>query len=575
MTALLLLAPFTLAAAEPDQFAGTLARRVEQLTQALDSPWPLRRAEAAAELTVLANDTDKAPQLSSLLRDALVARQTSLEVRTQLLRLLNTLPPGAVPERQATPAEFERLFASLSSDNFSTRQAAMVRLEWLLSLPAHGATQLSKLRAALADPATSPDGRVFFSRLYQQARRTWLLDEPRDWNLPAISEPQLDLWLDALTEARGNRPREQTRRARESAERELTDALARDEYVPVLIEKLKLRVERGGTDDDATARLGNLYDNARPGLIAEGWGFIPDDQGELRRQQMIVQHLIAGVPQRPPQALKSTHFDNVSAKRARCVSGNTLSDGEFYPVGRAIPHPVQPDYFFHLIYCPRPRLRMIYSLRIEQHEARLAELSQATCRFYLDSKQPIPRRELTMLAALDPGVVSAFAGRFMLAVEDGPLDSFAQYSSQHTELCRILAEHGTQRIAPAFLEAVAKDRIQSPAKTNTPLDYRWLVPLLIAHRDPWPEADRWLGGQIARTEPLVVEKQDGADVGGTSAALLLQRRGLSPQPYDLELVEPALDNDDFYGHRFTTPEGRERFIEWWKEQGEKQDKDPA
>lgn len=570
----LFFAPLMLPAGETD-YSAALAQRFELLIQTLDSASPLMRADAASELSKLAANPQSASQLATLLREALVRQQTSLEVRTHLLRLLNTLPEGVAPNLQAAPGEFEQLYDQLSSDDFSTRQAALIRLEWLLSLPAYGGGQLPHLKTVLANPELPADGRVLFTRLYQRARRTWLLENPRNWKLPAISEPQLDRWLDALTEPQADRPREQTRVARDAAERELNDALARDAYVRVLIEKLKLRVEKKGVDSDAAARLGKLYDVARPGLIAEGWGLVSDDEGEMYRQQMIVQHLITGVPQRPPMATKPTYFDEVTAERALCVSGNTLSDGEYYPVGRAIPHPVRSDYFFHLIYCPLPRIRMVYNLRINESDARLAELSRATCRYYLNAKQPIPRNEVPMLVALDPDVVSDFAGRFFLAVDDGPLDPFAQYSSRHTELCRVLAEYATRQIAPTYLEALAKNRILPPEKTNTPLDYRWLVPLLVAHRDPWPDVDRWLGDQAARTELLVPENKEGAEVGGTAAALLLERRGLSPRPYDLDLVEPALDNDTFYGYRFATPEGRQRFIEWWKEQQAEKKKDPA
>ncbi len=75
--------------------------------------------------------------------------------------------------------------------------------------------------------------------------------------------------------------------------------------------------------------LQELVDFARPCLAAEVWS---------NHAHMTVQYLIVDLPQYNEMTGLSTHFDRIDDLTAHCVSGNSLTEGN-YPVRIAIPHP--------------------------------------------------------------------------------------------------------------------------------------------------------------------------------------------------------------------------------------------
>jgi hypothetical protein len=280
-----------------------------------------------------------------------------------------------------------------------------------------------------------------------------------------------------------------------------------------------------------------------------------------------VQHLIAGVPQHAPGSERATHFDYIDDKRAHCVSGNTLSPNTDYPVHRAIPHPQNPGYFFQLINCHTPRIRLVYELRLEsQEQQRLAEVSVSTCEAWLATKHVLKRNELNMIPGLAPDVVSHFAGRYMCTVDDQPLDNDVAMHSVHTDLCRVLLEYGgTRRLMPGLGKALAENRIKRAPAGTVPLNYPWVLALKVSKRDPWPEADAWLAEQVALDESLYFGGTRSPEVGATAASILLERHQMNLRDFRLEqALETPLDDDEFYGYRFTAPEGRKAVQEWWQ-----------
>lgn len=566
-TAVLLgILPATLRA-DPASSPDELPRTVARLLSGLDNDREFERQVAVQELDALAARPESAAQLSSLLRTALVQPQTSLEVRTQLRRVLEKLPAAeTLTPPEATLGEIHRLVEQLDADSYDDRRSAAARLKWLLRDNRHAVTVMHKLKNRLADPDLPTDSRGRLEAIWQAARQSWLLSDPATWKLPPVTAAQANAWIDQLCRPLPAEDRRAARIARDAAERELRDLLCRDDMVPALRKALEARQADPLLDVDSAGRIGRLYDLSRPGLIAECWAVESSENGYIRKQ-LVVQHLIAGVPQHAPGSERATHFDFIDDKRAHCVSGNTLSPNTNYPVHRAIPHPQNPGFFFHLIHCYTPRIRLVYELRIDaQEQERLAELSFSTCEAWLAEKHVLKRNELLMLPALAPEVVSSFAGRYFLAVNDQPLDDDAGMHSVHTELCRALMEYGgTKRVMPGLAKALADGRIKPAPAGTVPLNYPWVLALHLARSDPWPEADEWLADQIGRTDALYFGGTRSPEVGATAASILLERHKRNLADFQLEQVlETPLDDHGFFGYRFTAPEGRKAVERWWQ-----------
>ena len=105
-----------------------------------------------------------------------------------------------------------------------------------------------------------------------------------------------------------------------------------------------------------------------------------------------------------------------------------------------------------------------------------------------------------------------------------------------------------------------------------------MAALSIAHRDPWPEVDAWLAGQIGRSELLVVGRPADAtdthaaspEVGATAAAILLVRHRQPLAPFGLQSAsDPVLIQHATDGYHFLSPEGRKQVAEWWQREAEK------
>ena len=159
---------------------------------------------------------------------------------------------------------------------------------------------------------------------------------------------------------------------------------------------------------------------------------------------------------------KPIQFGPVNHRVARCVSANVLTPGEDYPVGVAIPHPTGENWFYHLVYLPTGRSRMIRLFAPEGDEAQqLAAISRRTLGRVLADKRTLSEPELQMLFALDPAEVSRFADKYFLLVDDGPLPEFGQLRlggrpSRLGTICVWLAIDGTKDAVPGLLEAMAK-----------------------------------------------------------------------------------------------------------------------
>jgi hypothetical protein len=559
--------------------ADEVRREVVQLIKDLDSERFYTRTDAAKRLEQLASQAAFKGLVATEFSRVLVAAETSLEVRKQVELLQRTIPDvQPAPPGEIGAAELARLIGQLEDDSYGVRLSATRRLEWFLGNPKSVCRILVRLKDRMADDRLSADTPIWLERMYDRARAAWLLTDPTGWELPQVSTDQIKRWLDDVVRVVPADAPSNVRHAARTAKRELWDLLARDEYVPQLKRLLEVRLADGELNRDGMARLRELLDLTRPAMVAEYW------EGH---HHMGTQQLLVNVPARTEGSLRPSHFDWINDETAHCVSGSNLAPGE-YPVGVAIPHPNREGAIFHLVNLPTPRRRMAYDQYAKLEEAkRLTELSRRTLDRFLRLKQPLVRDQLLLLSQLDFREVSRFAGGFFMAVDDQTmapeelpfvnqylpgsvrLNSVMQRlggrSSRHGVLAAILVAEGTKEAAPGLLEAIAARRFLSPS-SEPPRRMEWTAALAIAQRDPWPEVDRWLGGLIDQTVPLVEQTPNAADLGATAAGLLLKRHQQDPARFGLEPVnDDLLSESGLTGYRFPSDDARKKTAAWWGE----------
>jgi hypothetical protein len=532
-------------------------RQAASLIEQLDSDRFDARSQALRQLKELAARPDLRPIMAEQIDRVLVLSETSFEVRQQLEQLRRELPQAKNrPAAEVSLDEVKRLIAQLEDDSFGKRLGATKRLEWLLEDPQFTFPILQRLKQRLGEDQIPADALGWLEPVYEYARGAWLASDPAQDNLPAVTTEQMTAWVDQLAApATAGRPLPQ--RVEQVARRELEDLLARDKYVPQVKEVLESRLAAGDLDADATARLNAMLELTFPAMVAEFW----QEGRHLNRQDLLV-----GVPKFYPQG--ASHFDRIDDRVAHCVSGVTLSPGE-YPVGVAIPHPTRETALFHLVNLPTPRRRMAYEYYVKTDEAtRLAQLSRRTLERLLAPKQSLSEPELVMLAQLDAQEVSRFAAEYFQLVADEPLagEGGPQASgrpSRHGLICEILAARGTRDAADGLIRAIQRNRFLPPTAT-APYRLPWIAALAISARDPWPGADDWLGTLIQRTDQLVLHRVEAPELGATAAAILLDRHRKKPSDFGLApFVDPLLAHVGIPGYRFADEASRGQAQAWW------------
>jgi hypothetical protein len=378
--------------------------------------------------------------------------------------------------------------------------------------------------------------------------------------LPPVADAQIRLWVDELAQPTEGKPAG-PRSPQAVAQQELLDVLARDDDLPrvkqIIAERLAAPIDREGA-----ARLKAMQQLMRPAMVAEIW---------QEHHQVTEQHLIVGKPSQSEGAPRPSYFDRIDDRVAHCVSGATLSPGD-YPVGVAFPHPIQETVFFCLLNLPTPRRQMAYTYYVKTDESkRLADISRRTFARYLREKRPLPEHDLTLLPQLDHRELSRFAGKYFLAIDDEPLSAAdaeeeENRTSRHGLICTILANFGTHDVIPDLTEAIAKRRFLPPAATP---GYRaaWWAALSIAQRDPWPEVDSWLAKRVSQNDVLIEGVDEKPELGATAAGLLLVRHHQSPSMFGLRSTGmPPERISRVEGFRFASADAAARVQRWWDEE---------
>ena len=557
---LLLTAPPTSSAEEPPIDQRTIPQQVDKLLTQLDEPTYEARQRAAAELAKLTADKDLAAVLAERFRRLLTAEGTSFEVRARLAELLRKLPVPSAADDVAAPSveAIAPLIALLNSDLHAERDGAQQRL---LALVQHKPLIIPVLKAAkagVANPESSTSVRRLLAPITERAHEAWLRTDLSGEELPKPSAEQINIWIDDAVRIESADDVESA--SRKPSESELLDLIARDDTRDGTLAMLRERVERE-TDEAVVQKLNYLLDFARPGMAAEGWN---------NHTNVVIQFLLIGVPQyndaiSPPRA---THFDRIDSQTAHCVSGNSLTEGD-YPVRVGIPHP-EPvrDSLFYLTNLPTPRSRLAYEYWLKRDGgSRLAEITQRTLEYFITRQTPLSEVEILMLAQLEPRAVSKFVGRYFTAVPDANLVSTPNglngLTSVHGGICLLMSRVGTQEAVPA-IEKLARSGALGKPKYPNRVDVAWVALLAIANRDPWPEIDPWLAGLIDEKIPLTTDPQSPPELGASAAGLLLDRHDVSVQPFGIVPAGEALsDVYQFFGFRFSSrrrPRERETLV---------------
>jgi hypothetical protein len=561
----------------PQSAARAAEQRAElqQRLQELDSPCYEIRRLAAERVERWLDMPEMTAMLAEQFQQLVVQPELPFEVRWRITIWRTRLPSArSEPPQSASAEELERLVRQLDDDSYSVRAGASERLQWMAASERLAQPIVLILKRRLADPLLSED---FYRRgesIRNIAWGIWLTNDAPDWNLPPVSDRQINDWLDELARPSSAHDLRAALRRR-IARQELMDVLSQDRDVPRVKSALEAHL-RGKLETQAALRLRELLDLTRPALVAECWS---------NRTQMLEQHLVVGQPMHVLGAEHPSHFDRADDQQAHCVSGNSLRPGK-YPVGVAFPPPCWPpgqaEAVFHLVNLPTPRRQIAYSYYVKTDPAaRLAKLSRRTLdRFLADKTLPMNDPELGMLGQLDAREVSRFASRYFLAMEDGKVDEdldqesstsrshLGSQSSRFGAICAQLALDGTREAVPGLLAAIGQKKFLSPTPLG-PYQLQWLAALSIARRDPWPDVDAWLAENIDNQQTVIIDHAEAAEIGATAAALLLTRHKQRPEAFGLQAAADAqLAELNLPGFRFHAPSDVQRVRQWWKRQSE-------
>lgn len=552
------------AAAEP-----TAAEAAGLIAQLDDGNFEVRR-RAAARLEELAQREEDQQSLGKTIQETLLAPDTSFEVRRQLEMLRKQLPPSAlpVPPADVSAEQISQLIRQLDAGKYSERVGAAARLSWLVTRPELACEIMTRLKGIQADASVSAEARKQLRPIAEAAREVWLTSEPKHWRLPAVSDAEIRGWLDQLQpEPLAPDAPPAMRKAwlagQEAAQQELLDLLARDDYLERVKAAIQERLARRDLNDATRVRLEALLDWTRPAMVAEFWE---------EKHNGGTQYLLVGVPSQTEGARRPSHFDRIDDHTAHCVSGNSLSPGD-YPVGVLFPHPeTTRNAQFQLVNLPTPRRRMAYEYHVKIDEAvRLREVSERTLIAIAAQKRPLGEAELCMVQHMDDGAVSRFAGAYFMAVGDPvPPDRKEQHAlgraSPCTNLCQVLTELGTHDAIEGLLGAIKAGKFPEPTP-EAPENWPWIAAMSIAERDPRPQDEPWLASLIERTDPLRKEGANPPELGATAAAILLMRHNVPLAKFGLESAEDRmLAESGAPDYRFTSPEMRQKAIGWWADQ---------
>lgn len=542
------------------------------------------RDDARRRLLALGAEPATASVVRQAVEAGLAAKPRDWETRTALEAILRRLPaadkssngPEATPAESLTPEVIDAVFTDLESDRFAVREAAAERFGPAAKNPRTCGLVMQRIKNRFDNPQLDLESLRRILPLWNDAWGTWLAHPAEQTEPPAPDGLTITKLIDQLVAPvpAGATYAHPMLAPYAAAERELLYLLARDDTFTRVRDALEQRLDRSaaeGMPREAHERLQNTFDWSRPAMVAEYW---------QNGRHMSIQHLLIGVPNHPEGSPRPSLFDRCDEKTAHCVSGNSLSPGD-WPVNIFFPHPLESNgpAQFHLKNLPTPRRRLSYEhevptllsreRQIAIDSARRKLITRQTCEYFLSRKHALDEREIEMLMYVDPDEVSKFAGRYLQSVDDVPMPIESRMAfgngSSHGMFCYQLAQLGTPEAGQALAAAIDKNRVLEP-NDGGPFRMEWLSLLDLSERVEWPGCDEWLAAQIDRTEHLDIRSTQRATTGASAAALLLRRHDQDPSAFGLERrFYEELGDLGNPGYRFTAPEGPARVKKWWRE----------
>jgi hypothetical protein len=494
---------------------------LSQLIAELDSDEFDRRDEALTHLLRLSDDPQQLPQLAEQVQKLLASPDTSYEVRAQLAPLIKKLG-AAVKVAEPTTAELNAAIEALDHNEFTQRAGAGAQIELWLSRDLAVGPIFARLKQRQYDDANEPSRELLdrLTALANRARGAWLTADVKRWPLPPIEDKILAELLDTIS-----RDPIESESNVESARQELLDRLSHPPDVDRVVAALKERLASPELPVDARTRLDELLQWTKPAMVAEIWN------GNHHRT---IQHLLIDVPAQVAGAPNPTHFDKIDDRTAHCVTGNSLTLGD-WPVGVYFPSPRTPAWStqFFLFNLPTARARLAYERHVERPEhERFRELSQRSTARWLADRAALSPGEIIMLSQLDRATILDFVPRYLRTVDDATLDVNAplpdSLQSRHSLLCLTLGLYGDQAVGRALCDAALQKRVDCPAGL-----WPRLAIVAIGTRDGWPGLDSVLA-EIVADDKLTEEVLNQLDIRATAASLLLTRAGLSASAFGLE-----------------------------------------
>ena len=550
----------------------------------LDADDYATREQASQHLSRLMSGPMGWQLAGDVLWEAWLSPAISYETRCRLRPLVERLglaSSGGGSRTEAAPPERDAvagLVGQLLSDSFAARAGAAARIRWLVEQRDDWIVPVMiELQRRLDSPTLSASARHWLEPLWEKSRGQWLVRNPPA-RLPDVSQSDIRRWIAELVPKPGAGDRALAYKLSARAERHLTDCLARDDLLPTTARLLREALEEPEIDPETAERVEALLSWTHPAMVAEYWQASENHaNGQPWARHLGIQHLLIGVPSIPAGAERASHFDAINDREAHCVSGNSLSPGN-WPVGVAFPHPSQDHAFFHLVNLPTPRRRMAYEYEVTIDESRrLKQITRNTLQRLLDEKRRMNGRELRMLAMLDMDVVSEFVPRYVQQVADAPQQDDSSVPreagswpagplSHHAALCHLLARYGTSAAIPQLLVAI-EHRCFLPPTDEAPYELPWIAVLAIARRDPWPEVDEWLAQRIEQKQPLRMVGASRPELGASAAAILIERHGTPATDFGIApVLDRFLQQVGCPSYRFVDDEKRERVALWWSSQ---------
>ena len=142
---------------------------------------------------------EMAGMLAEQFQQLIVRPELPIEVRWRILIWRRRLPPvKSEPPQVVSSEELQRLVRQLDNDSYAVRGGDSERLQWMAGSEHLAKPILLILKRRLVDPSLPEETYRRVEAIRDIAWGIWLSSDAPDWDLPPVSDAQIDAWLDEL-----------------------------------------------------------------------------------------------------------------------------------------------------------------------------------------------------------------------------------------------------------------------------------------------------------------------------------------------------------------------------------------